>query len=126
MNQDFPVEKKKQYLSEKKFVQRVSAAKQLLHKKGVKKRFVQAENSPPPITLLMVHPLAYELSRVSVENSSYCRLSIEQCPVNIVVCQLMMYSNVIVDITISRGSFVFSQSRVKVSASLGKSEHLIL
>ena len=31
------------------------------------------------------------------------------------VCQ---YSNVIVNITISRGSFVFSQSRVKVSASL--------
>ena len=30
----------------------------------------------------------------------------------------MMYSNVTVDITISRGSFVFSQSRVKVSASL--------
>ena len=30
----------------------------------------------------------------------------------------MMYSNVIVDITISRGSFVFSQSRIKVSASL--------
>ena len=30
----------------------------------------------------------------------------------------MMYSNVIVDITISRGSFVFSQSRVKVSTSL--------
>ena len=39
-------------------------------------------------------------------------------PVNVVVCQLMMYSNVIVDITISRGSFVFSQSRVQVSASL--------
>jgi len=35
-----------------------------------------------------------------------------------VVCQLMMYSNVIVGITISRGSFVFSQSCVKVSASL--------
>jgi len=35
-----------------------------------------------------------------------------------VVCQLMMYSNVIVGITISRGSFVFSRSRVKVSASL--------
>ena len=34
------------------------------------------------------------------------------------VCQLIMYSNVIVDITISRGSFVFSQSRVQVSASL--------
>ena len=30
----------------------------------------------------------------------------------------MMYSNVIVDITISRGSFVFSQSRVQVSACL--------
>jgi len=29
-----------------------------------------------------------------------------------------MYSNVIVGITISRGSFVFSQSRVKVSVSL--------
>ena len=34
------------------------------------------------------------------------------------VCQLIMHSNVIVGITISRGSFVFSQSRVKVSASL--------
>ena len=34
------------------------------------------------------------------------------------VCQLMMYSNVIVGTTISRGSFVFSQSRVKVSTSL--------
>ena len=33
----------------------------------------------------------------------------------VVVCQLMMYSNVIVGITISLGSFVFSQSRVKVS-----------
>ena len=30
----------------------------------------------------------------------------------------MMYSYMIVDITISRGSFVFSQSRVQVSASL--------
>jgi len=30
----------------------------------------------------------------------------------------MMYSNVIVGITISRGSLVFSQSHVKVSASL--------
>ena len=34
------------------------------------------------------------------------------------VYQLMMYSNVIVGITIFRGSFVFSQSRVKVSGSL--------
>jgi len=30
----------------------------------------------------------------------------------------MMYSNAIVGITISRGSFVFSRSRVQVSASL--------
>ena len=34
------------------------------------------------------------------------------------VCQLMMYSNVIVGITISPGSFVFSQPPVKISASL--------
>ena len=33
------------------------------------------------------------------------------------VFQLVMYSNVIVGITMSRGSFVFSQSRVKVSTS---------
>ena len=39
-------------------------------------------------------------------------------PVDVVVRPLMMYSNVIVGITISRGSFVFSQSRVKVSTSL--------
>ena len=39
-------------------------------------------------------------------------------PVNVVVCQLMMHSNVIVGITISRGSFVFSQSRVEVCASV--------
>ena len=34
------------------------------------------------------------------------------------VCQMMIYSNVIVGITISRASFVFSQPRVKVYASL--------
>ena len=39
-------------------------------------------------------------------------------PVDVVVRPLMMYSNVIVGITISRGSFVFSQSRVTVSTSL--------
>ena len=39
-------------------------------------------------------------------------------PVNVVVCQLMMYSNVIAGITISRSSFVFSQSCVEVFASL--------
>ena len=36
----------------------------------------------------------------------------------------MMYSNVIVDITISRGSFLFSQCRVQVSASLTNVESL--
>ena len=44
--------------------------------------------------------------------------SLSSVPVNVVVCQLMMYSTVIVDITISLGSFVFSQSCVQVSASL--------
>ena len=37
---------------------------------------------------------------------------------NVVVCHLMMHCNVIAGVTISRGSFVYSQSRVKVSASL--------
>ena len=41
--------------------------------------------------------------------------ALSRVPVDVVVCQLMMYSNVIVGITISRRSFVFSQSRVKVS-----------
>ena len=35
-----------------------------------------------------------------------------------------MYSNVIVGTTISRGSFVFSQTRVKVSTSLTNMESL--
>jgi len=39
-------------------------------------------------------------------------------PDNVVVCQLIMYSDVIATITISCASFVFSQSCVKVSASL--------
>jgi len=38
----------------------------------------------------------------------------------------MMYSNVIVGITISRGSFVLSQSSVKVSASLTNVESLVV
>jgi len=37
---------------------------------------------------------------------------------NVVVCQVMMCSNVTVGITIFCGSFVFSQSLVKVSASV--------
>ena len=45
-------------------------------------------------------------------------LTLSRVQVNVVVCQLMMYCNVIVGITVSRGSLVFSQSRVKVSASL--------
>ena len=44
--------------------------------------------------------------------------ALSRVPVNVVVCQLMIHSNVIVGITISRGSLVFSHSRVKVSASL--------
>jgi len=43
---------------------------------------------------------------------------VSRVPVNVVACQLMMYSDVIVGITISRGSFVLRQSRVNVSASL--------
>ena len=39
-------------------------------------------------------------------------------PVNVVVCQLMMCSNVIVGISIFRRSLMFSQSRVKVPARL--------
>ena len=39
-------------------------------------------------------------------------------PVNSAVCKSMMFINVIVDITISRRSFVFSQSCVEVPASL--------
>ena len=44
--------------------------------------------------------------------------ALSRVPVNVVVCQLMIYSNVTVGITIFRGSFMFSQSRVKVPASL--------
>ena len=47
-----------------------------------------------------------------------CTVALSRVPVNVVVCQLMMYSNVIVGITISRASFVFSQSCVKVCVSL--------
>ena len=39
-------------------------------------------------------------------------------PVDIVVRKSMMFSNVIVDITISRRSFVFSQSSLEVPVSL--------
>ena len=48
MNQDFTVQKK-QYLSEKKFVQRGSPEKKnSCTSSERKKKFVQAENSPPP------------------------------------------------------------------------------
>ena len=61
MNQDFTV-KKKQYLSEKKklYLERFTWKKNPLAE-GEKKKFVQAENSPsppPPISFLMVRPLA--------------------------------------------------------------------
>ena len=58
MNQDFTVEKK-QYLSEKKNSCRgVHLKKKFLHKHSAKK-FVRAENFPPPspISFLMVRPL---------------------------------------------------------------------
>ena len=47
MNQDFTV-KKKQYLSEKKFVQRGSPEKKIPAQAVSEKKFVRAENSPPP------------------------------------------------------------------------------
>ena len=59
MNQDFTV-KKKQYLSEKKIrAEGLTWKKKFLHKQWAKKKFVQAENSPPPapLTFLMVRPL---------------------------------------------------------------------
>ena len=50
---------------------------------------------------------------VSAVGYTLCRV-----PVDSVVRKSMMFSNVIVDITISRRSFVFSQSRLEVPASL--------
>ena len=50
---------------------------------------------------------------VSAVAYTLCRV-----PVDIVVRKSMMFSNVIVDITISRRSFVFSQSGLEVPASL--------
>ena len=50
---------------------------------------------------------------VSAVGYTLCRV-----PVNSVVRKLMMFSNVIVYITISRHSFVFSQSCLEVPASL--------
>ena len=53
-----------------------------------------------------------------VENSLYCRLSIEQSPSRCCGLSIDDVQQWIVGITISRGSFVFSQSCVKVSTSL--------
>ena len=50
---------------------------------------------------------------VSAVGYTLCRV-----PVDRVVRKSMMFSNVIVDITISRRSFVFSQSCLEVPASL--------
>ena len=50
---------------------------------------------------------------VSAVGYTLCRV-----PVDSVVLKSMMFSNVIVDITISRSSFVFSQSCFEVPASL--------
>ena len=59
MNQDFTVQKKAIFVWKKKFVQRGSPEKKnSCTSSGRKKKFVQAENSPPPlpITFLMVRP----------------------------------------------------------------------
>ena len=44
--------------------------------------------------------------------------ALRRVPVESEVCKSMMFSNVIVDITISRHSFVFGQSCVEVPANL--------
>ena len=57
MNQDFTVQKKSNICLKKKFVQRGSPEKKIpAQAVSEKKKFVQAENSPPlsPITFLMV------------------------------------------------------------------------
>ena len=59
MNQDFTVQKKSNICLKKKFVQRGSPEKKIpAQAVSEKKKFVQAENSPPPppITFLMVRP----------------------------------------------------------------------
>ena len=58
MNQDFSVQKKAIFVWKKKFVQRGSPEKNIpAQAVSEKKKFVQAENSPPPpITFLMVRP----------------------------------------------------------------------
>ena len=53
------------------------------------------------------------MKTVSAVGYILCRV-----PVDIVVRKSMMFSNVIVDITISRRSFVFSQSGHEVPASV--------
>ena len=63
MNRDF-TEKKAIFAWKKKFVQRVSPEKKIpAQAVSKKKKFVQAENSPPPppITFLMVRPLTLVL-----------------------------------------------------------------
>jgi len=49
---------------------------------------------------------------------------VSRVPVNVVFCQLMMYSNVIAGITISCRSLVFCLSCLEVSASLTNVESL--
>ena len=57
----------------KKFVQRGSPEKKILHKQRAKKKFVQAENSPPPpITFLMVRPLLIYFVFVVFGDHVYC------------------------------------------------------
>ena len=48
MNQDFTVQKKSNICLKKKFVQRGSPEKKIPAQAVSEKKFVQAENSPPP------------------------------------------------------------------------------
>ena len=65
--------------------------------------FVLSKPASKSDSLIVVRTVGNTLSRVQVDS---------------VVCLSMVFSNVIVDITISSRSFVFSQSDVQISAGL--------
>ena len=67
MNQDFTVQKSNICLK-KNSCRGVHLKKKFLHKQWAKKKFVQAENSPPPppITFLMVRPLCKQAPKFTL------------------------------------------------------------
>ena len=72
MNQDFTVQKKGIFVWKKKFVQRGSPEKKFLHKQWAKKKFVQAENSPPPpIRPPHPPPITFLMVRSLIEDTAY-------------------------------------------------------